>query len=248
VTSHSSQGETADRVIVYLDRDRAGEKLVNQRLAYVAVSRGRHDAQIYTDDRESLAYLLSRDASKSSALAPRAPDSISRAQHARGERLVREHEPTLARQPGGVVQGATDGADCDRPSARLAATRHPADQRFSDQELQRAREYLELPATRAYLRGRDDVTTGHGPGPTPVRTVAIEPRHVAVVLRRLPPDAHGRYTAADVRDVKQTPAMILRAAQAEASAEHRAGQRARGHVAGASVHHSTAHATGLSRS
>jgi ATP-dependent exoDNAse (exonuclease V) alpha subunit len=50
MTSHSSQGQTADRVILYLDSERAGGKLVNDRLAYVALSRGRFDAQIYTDD------------------------------------------------------------------------------------------------------------------------------------------------------------------------------------------------------
>ncbi|PYT66714.1 MAG: hypothetical protein DMG39_25810 [Acidobacteria bacterium] len=41
VTSHSSQGQTADRVLIHVDSERAGEKLVNRRLAYVAVSRGR---------------------------------------------------------------------------------------------------------------------------------------------------------------------------------------------------------------
>ncbi|HEY3159833.1 MAG TPA: AAA family ATPase [Vicinamibacterales bacterium] len=36
VTSHSSQGQTAGRVLVYVETERASEKLVNQRLAYVA--------------------------------------------------------------------------------------------------------------------------------------------------------------------------------------------------------------------
>ena len=36
VTSHSSQGQTADRVLVHVDTEQAGEKLVNRRLAYVA--------------------------------------------------------------------------------------------------------------------------------------------------------------------------------------------------------------------
>src|SRR5204862_4574217 len=38
VTSHSSQGQTADRVLVHVDTERGGELLVNRRLAYVAVS------------------------------------------------------------------------------------------------------------------------------------------------------------------------------------------------------------------
>ena len=33
VTSHSSQGQTADRVLVHVDTEQAGEKLVNRRLA-----------------------------------------------------------------------------------------------------------------------------------------------------------------------------------------------------------------------
>lgn len=67
VTSHSSQGQTADRVLVHVDTEQAGEKLVNRRLAYVAVSRGRYDAQVYTNDKVQLANQLSRDGSHRSA-------------------------------------------------------------------------------------------------------------------------------------------------------------------------------------
>jgi UvrD-like helicase C-terminal domain len=58
VTSHSSQGQTAGRVLVHVETAHASEKLVNQRLAYVAVSRGQHDARIYTDDKVGLARAL----------------------------------------------------------------------------------------------------------------------------------------------------------------------------------------------
>ena len=70
VTSHSSQGQTADRVLVHIDTEQAGEKLVNRRLAYVAVSRGRYDAQVYTNDKGQLADQLSRDVSHRSAIEP----------------------------------------------------------------------------------------------------------------------------------------------------------------------------------
>jgi ATP-dependent exoDNAse (exonuclease V) alpha subunit len=53
VTSHSSQGQTADRVLVHIDLERAGASLVNRRLAYVALSRGRYDAQIYTQRQDA---------------------------------------------------------------------------------------------------------------------------------------------------------------------------------------------------
>jgi ATP-dependent exoDNAse (exonuclease V) alpha subunit len=74
VTSHSSQGQTADRVLVQVDTERGGEQLVNRRLAYVAVSRGRFDAQIYTDDKARLGDSLSREVAHRSAIeSSRAP-------------------------------------------------------------------------------------------------------------------------------------------------------------------------------
>jgi conjugative relaxase-like TrwC/TraI family protein len=68
LTSHSSQGQTAGRVLVHVETERASENLVNQRLAYVAVSRGQHDARIYTNDKVKLTRALGRDVSHRSAL------------------------------------------------------------------------------------------------------------------------------------------------------------------------------------
>jgi len=68
VTSYSSQGQTADRVLIHIDADRAPDVLVNRRLAYVAVSRARHDVQIYTNDRARLMQALDRDISHQTAL------------------------------------------------------------------------------------------------------------------------------------------------------------------------------------
>ena len=68
VTSHSSQGQTADRVLIHVDTEQSGEKLVNRRLAYVAISRGRYDAQLYTNDAMRLGEALSRDIAKPTAL------------------------------------------------------------------------------------------------------------------------------------------------------------------------------------
>ena len=67
VTSHSSQGLTAERVMVNLDSHTHAD-LINKRFAYVAVSRGSHDAHIYTDNAASLVGKLSHDVVKSSAL------------------------------------------------------------------------------------------------------------------------------------------------------------------------------------
>ncbi|MGH9398256.1 MAG: MobF family relaxase [Terriglobia bacterium] len=69
MTSHSSQGQTVDRVIVHVSaKDAHNAQLVNQRFAYVALSRARYDARIYTHDAESLTKKLSRDVSKQAAL------------------------------------------------------------------------------------------------------------------------------------------------------------------------------------
>ncbi len=70
VTSHSSQGQTADRVLIHVDTNLAAKDLLNNRMAYVAVSRGQWDAQIFTNDGARLANALGHDVSHKSALQP----------------------------------------------------------------------------------------------------------------------------------------------------------------------------------
>jgi hypothetical protein len=70
VTSHSSQGQTADRVLVHVDTERAGDALVNRRFAYVALSRSRYDAHVYTNDKTGLAEALGREHAHRSAIEP----------------------------------------------------------------------------------------------------------------------------------------------------------------------------------
>jgi ATP-dependent exoDNAse (exonuclease V) alpha subunit len=41
MTSHSSQGQTADRVLIHVDTEVGAKDLLNSRMAYVAVSRAR---------------------------------------------------------------------------------------------------------------------------------------------------------------------------------------------------------------
>jgi hypothetical protein len=68
MTSHSSQGQTADRVLIHVDSELGAKDLLNSRLAYVSVSRGRYDAQIYTNNAQTLGQELSRDVSHSPAI------------------------------------------------------------------------------------------------------------------------------------------------------------------------------------
>ena len=68
VTSHSSQGQTADRVLIHVDTEQAPSELVNSRMAYVSVSRAQFDVQMYTNDAKALGYELSRDVSHPTAI------------------------------------------------------------------------------------------------------------------------------------------------------------------------------------
>jgi ATP-dependent exoDNAse (exonuclease V) alpha subunit len=94
VTSHSSQGQTAERVLIHVDTDKS-ELLVNDRFAYVSVSRAQYDARIYTNDRSKLSRSLSRDSSERTATEvqeqqPTSPklDPVS----AQGERPAEEEQ------------------------------------------------------------------------------------------------------------------------------------------------------------
>jgi ATP-dependent exoDNAse (exonuclease V) alpha subunit len=71
VTSYSSQGQTADRVLINIDTELGAKDLLNNRMAYVSVSRGAHDAQIFTNDREKLPDALGHEVSQQSAHAPK---------------------------------------------------------------------------------------------------------------------------------------------------------------------------------
>ena len=67
VTSHSSQGLTAGRVLAHFDTDSA-HSLINTRLAYVAISRASDDARVYTNNAETLGQRLATDISKTAAV------------------------------------------------------------------------------------------------------------------------------------------------------------------------------------
>ena len=67
MTSHSSQGQTANRVLIHVDTELAAKDLLNNRMAYVSISRGAHDAQLFTNDREKLSMALGHDVSKQTA-------------------------------------------------------------------------------------------------------------------------------------------------------------------------------------
>ncbi len=67
VTSHSSQGLTASRVLANFDTS-FNQNLINTRLAYVAVSRASDEVRVYTDNAGMLGIRLSNDVSKTAAV------------------------------------------------------------------------------------------------------------------------------------------------------------------------------------
>jgi ATP-dependent exoDNAse (exonuclease V) alpha subunit len=67
VTSHSSQGTTVDRVLINADTSES-RVLLNDRMGYVAVSRAREDAIIYTNSIDELRGALDRRVDKEMAL------------------------------------------------------------------------------------------------------------------------------------------------------------------------------------
>jgi ATP-dependent exoDNAse (exonuclease V) alpha subunit len=88
VTSHSSQGQTAERVLIHVDTELAAKDLLNSRMAYVSVSRGQWDAQIFTNDREKLPQALGHDVSHQSAHKPE--QAIAPMQH---QEAARSQQP-----------------------------------------------------------------------------------------------------------------------------------------------------------
>jgi conjugative relaxase-like TrwC/TraI family protein len=64
VTSHSSQGKTIDRVLIHAETTES-KMLLNERMAYVAVSRARNEMQIFTDDAAQLSGKMARRTDKS---------------------------------------------------------------------------------------------------------------------------------------------------------------------------------------
>ncbi len=67
VTSHSSQGLTAERVLIHADTS-VHPDLLNSRFGYVSISRASHEATLFTNDMTKLGTQLSAETSKTSAL------------------------------------------------------------------------------------------------------------------------------------------------------------------------------------
>jgi ATP-dependent exoDNAse (exonuclease V) alpha subunit len=74
-------------VIVHLDTDSPAQVLLNRAFAYVAVSRGRDDVKLFTNDREDLNRVLLRTDEKPMAL-PAEQVQAYRAAQGEGAKVV----------------------------------------------------------------------------------------------------------------------------------------------------------------
>ena len=95
MTSYSGQGQTADRVLIHVDTGLAAKDLLNSRMAYVAISRGQWDAQIFTNDRTTLSEALSHDVSHKSAYQPEQAIMTVAQEVARGQTRERDFDQSL---------------------------------------------------------------------------------------------------------------------------------------------------------
>ncbi|EKS72411.1 putative traC, type IV secretion system [Burkholderia sp. SJ98] len=109
-TVHSSQGLTSDRTLIALDTK---SRTTSMNLYYVAISRARHEARLYTDSVKALPAAIARRFDKSTAMA-----------------LQRERE--LQRRGGGVqLKAASDGKRPLEHQPRSHQSRRPGSGRES---------------------------------------------------------------------------------------------------------------------
>lgn len=119
VTSHSSQGTTVDRVLINADTQES-RVLLNDRMGYVAVSRAREEATIYTNSIEELRGALDRRVDKEMALEA-VQVSNERRNELRDDQNPYEsqHRESLSSQQGRDPE-ITEEANQDRGEAEVA--------------------------------------------------------------------------------------------------------------------------------
>jgi conjugative relaxase-like TrwC/TraI family protein len=125
VTSHSSQGQTVNRVLVNADTSEP-DKLLNQRMAYVAASRARLDARIYTDSDQRLSAAFARQVDKSTALEARREAPETKARRLRSFEPRQTPEPTQVERPTGTERPPAERVPKPQPEATRPPTAPPA--------------------------------------------------------------------------------------------------------------------------
>jgi conjugative relaxase-like TrwC/TraI family protein len=101
VTSHSSQGKTIDRVLVHAETSES-KQILNERMAYVAVSRARNEALIFTDDAQKLAGKMARQIEKTEITQAKA-ETVEHAPE-RAEKIVLDAKPEFEKAERGEIK------------------------------------------------------------------------------------------------------------------------------------------------
>lgn len=117
VTSYSAQGKTMDRVLVNAETTET-DLLLNQRMAYVAVSRAKFDARVYTDSAADLGGALNRPKNKAMAL-----------------EALEESQAAVSNERSNELPIAVEYKDvpaCDKPESLTHAKPHGLGQREQD--------------------------------------------------------------------------------------------------------------------
>jgi conjugative relaxase-like TrwC/TraI family protein len=117
VTSYSAQGKTMDRVLVNAETTET-DLLLNQRMAYVAMSRAKFDARVYTDSAAELGSALNRPKNKEMAL-----EALEQSQAAVSNE--RSNASALAVE-------CKDGPACDKPESLTHMRPHGVGQTEKD--------------------------------------------------------------------------------------------------------------------
>lgn len=124
VTSYSAQGKTMDRVLVNAETTET-DLLLNQRMAYVAVSRARFDARVYTDSAADLGEAFNRRKNKEVAL-----------------EALKESQAILSNEGAGRSSTAAvrqDALSCDKRETRTYAGPRELDESEKDSSIARLR-------------------------------------------------------------------------------------------------------------
>jgi hypothetical protein len=133
VTSYSAQGKTMDRVLVNAETTET-DLLLNQRMAYVVVSRARFDARVHTDSAADLGGALNRPKDKEMALealkesqtgtpAFDKPSSIARSKPRELKQVARD-SCSIARLKGSAIVAESNVAVAEKRTVDFEKSRH----------------------------------------------------------------------------------------------------------------------------
>lgn len=111
-TGHESQGRTCDRVLVHGESTRTN--LMTQQNAYVAISRAKESATIYTDNREKLAEQIGRETGQKETALKSGEKQDEKQADKQAERQQGEKGTKEADKEAGKEEGKEGGKEADK--------------------------------------------------------------------------------------------------------------------------------------